>query len=723
MAVLEAAPFTDPLRGGGEMGAVMRSIDWSRTSIGPPSSWAPSLSRAIEVVLETAERELRARQLLALQEPLPPRQEAETAATAGRGAARVLVACDDTGMRAQVTRLLRERWVVDTVDDGSAALARARDDPRPDAIVSDLTMPATGGAQLLAALRADARTRSIPTILVAAPAGEEGEVGAFAPAADDYVIKPFSARELVARVSTQLELSRLRGEAERAHRRLFSLFMQAPVPVSVMVGPEHVYDLANPLYEQLVGHTGIVGKPIREVFPEVPADAPIFGILDRVYQTGEPFTADEYPVAFDRKQTGNLEETFLQLSCQPMRGEDGRIIGVMTIVVDVTFQVHARRAVEVANRSKDEFLAILGHELRNPLAPIVTALQLIKLRGDETMARERTVIERQVDHLIRLVDDLLDVSRITRGKVELKRERVELSEIVAKAIEMASPLIEQREHDLRVDVPPRGLTVEADAVRMAQVVSNLLNNAAKYTEPRGRISVVARDEAGAVTLRVRDTGIGLSEQMIARVFGLFVQESQAIDRAQGGLGLGLAIVHGLVELHGGSVEAHSEGIGKGSEFVVRLPAAPPLQPALVAPPASGPEAARAAGSRRVLVVDDNTDAAGLLADGVRVMGYAAEVAYDGPAALRVAADFHPDVALLDIGLPVMDGYELAEHLRRLPGLSSIALIAVTGYGQLSDRRRAEEAGFVHHLVKPVHLQELGNVLARGARTAAGASAP
>jgi signal transduction histidine kinase len=227
----------------------------------------------------------------------------------------------------------------------------------------------------------------------------------------------------------------------------------------------------------------------------------------------------------------------------------------------------------VANRSKDEFLAMLGHELRNPLAPIVTALHIMRLRSGETLQRERSIIERQVEHLVRLIDDLLDISRITRGKVELKREPVEMSEILAKALEMVSSLIERRQHQLVIDVPAAGLAVEVDTVRMAQVVANLLNNAAKYTEVGGTIWVSAQKEGGEIALRVRDTGIGLSAEILPRVFDLFVQERQALDRAQGGLGLGLAIVRSLVEMHGGTVEARSDGHGRGSEFVVRLPAA------------------------------------------------------------------------------------------------------------------------------------------------------
>jgi CheY-like chemotaxis protein/two-component sensor histidine kinase len=354
----------------------------------------------------------------------------------------------------------------------------------------------------------------------------------------------------------------------------------------------------------------------------------------------------------------------------------------------------------------------------------------MQLRGDETLHKERTIIERQVRHLVRLVDDLLDVSRITRGKVELQREPIEISEIVAKAIEMASPLIEQRQHNLRVDVPRHGLAVEVDAVRMAQVVANLLNNAAKYTEPHGTLTITATTEGSAaaeggedgrtVVLRVRDTGIGLSAEILPRVFDLFVQEGQALDRAQGGLGLGLAIVRVLVELHGGTVEARSEGHGRGSEFIVRLPAAAADRAAPSAAPRVEREIAARPDALRILVVDDNADAAELLATSVQMMGHVASVAHDGPAALRIAAQFRPDVALLDIGLPVMDGYELARHLLELPGLAGLRLIAVSGYSQETDLEHAAAAGFESYLVKPIRLEQLAQVLAAvtGSRDAA-----
>jgi signal transduction histidine kinase len=372
----------------------------------------------------------------------------------------------------------------------------------------------------------------------------------------------------------------------------------------------------------------------------------------------------------------------------------------------------ARAEAESANRAKDEFLAMLGHELRNPLSPILTALHLMRLRGEPGSERERSVIERQVGHLARLVDDLLDVSRIARGRIELKTEIIEIAEVIAKAIEMASPLIEQRQHALKVDVPRRGLRVTGDMTRLSQVVSNLLTNAAKYTPPKGTITVRADRHDEQVEISVQDTGIGIAHDSLPRIFDLFVQERQALDRSDGGLGIGLTIVRSLVERHGGSVSAQSDGVAQGSTFIVRLPleaGAAASDETRLAAPATAP-ALPASGSLRVLVVDDNEDAAEMLVSLLSDKGYDARAAHDAPAALRVAAEFLPDVALLDLGLPVMDGYELAAHLRGLPGLAALRLLALTGYGQESDRRRTREAGFHGHLVKPVDIDAIENAL-------------
>ncbi len=365
-----------------------------------------------------------------------------------------------------------------------------------------------------------------------------------------------------------------------------------------------------------------------------------------------------------------------------------------------------------ADRRKDEFLAMLAHELRNPLAPLRNASHLLQQPGLDRPAVERAgaMMGRQVQQLGRLVDDLLDLSRIARGKMELRRERVDLREVARRAADVSRPLAEARRHELTVSLPGAPVPVLADPARLEQVLTNLLNNAARYTPEGGRIWLTAEVEGGGVVVSVRDTGIGIPPGMLPHIFGLFAQVGRAEERAGGGLGIGLSLVKSLTEMHGGSVEARSEGPGRGSEFVVRWPLPAEQPPAGVnAPPDNAPAAVRAL---RVLVVDDNADAAESLAMLLRLWGHDVAVAQDGPAALRTAAARPPEVALLDIGLPGMDGYELARLLRQQPGPGRAVLVALTGWGQEEDRRRAREAGFDHHLVKPVDLSALQGLLAQ-----------
>ena len=383
------------------------------------------------------------------------------------------------------------------------------------------------------------------------------------------------------------------------------------------------------------------------------------------------------------------------------------------LVARVETLLTSRRQAAESNRVKDEFIAMLGHELRNPLSPIVTAVQLLRMRGEES--RELAVIERQTDHLVRLVDDLMDVSRITRGKVELRNQRLELASVILRAIEMASPLFEQKRQRVDCDVPPEGLQLEGDPERLSQVVSNLLTNASKYSAPGTTIRVGANRNEERIELRVQDEGLGIPKEMLDRIFEMFVQQPQASDRSQGGLGLGLAIVRSLVTLHGGTVRATSAGLGQGSEFVVELPAvAPGKQPAAPTRPAAEDRLTTQpiGKGRRILVVDDNDDAVDTLAMIFSQLGYEIATASDGPSAIETARSFRPEVCLLDIGLPVMDGYELATHLRSLQtSPHDMRLIAVTGYGTEADRRRSEEAGFSAHVVKPVNLQQLVQLVA------------
>jgi PAS domain S-box-containing protein len=370
-------------------------------------------------------------------------------------------------------------------------------------------------------------------------------------------------------------------------------------------------------------------------------------------------------------------------------------------VVDITEPKRLADVALAASRAKDEFLAMLGHELRNPLAPIVTALEIMKLR-DAPGSKERSTIQRQVKHLVRLVDDLLDISRVTRGLIDLHREWLAVRDVVTKA----GPLIEHKHHQLAVDLPA-GLFVDGDAVRLAQVFANLLTNAARYTPEHGRIAVTASALGDRIQVRVRDNGIGISSDELESIFDLFVQGGErSVARSEGGLGIGLALVRNLLKLHDATVVATSDGPGTGSTFTVDLHAAVAPEP----PRDAISPVALTATTRRVLVVDDNTDAADMLCAALQHLGHDVLIASDGLQALGLVDDFHPDVAVLDIGLPAMDGYELARRLRAR-GLDQCRLIAVTGYGQDEDRARSREAGFDVHLVKPVDLMRLASLIA------------
>jgi PAS domain S-box-containing protein len=389
-------------------------------------------------------------------------------------------------------------------------------------------------------------------------------------------------------------------------------------------------------------------------------------------------------------------------SAAPIESEQGSILGAVLVFRDITERRQAEQALKDADRRKDEFLAVLAHELRNPLAPIRNAVQIMKVRGlaDAELRGARDVVERQVQQMARLVDDLLDVSRIGRGKITLRTEVVDLGAIVNRAVETVRPLINEQKHELLVTLAPEPVLLEADPTRLEQILANLLNNAAKYTDRGGHINLTVRRQANDVEVQVRDTGIGISADMLPRIFDMFVQADQRSNRAKGGLGIGLTLVRRLVEMHGGSIMAHSAGSGQGSEFVVRLPLASIPQRGINA---EAPRCSCSSASvrRRVLVVDDNKDAAETLAAVLRLRGHEVQVAFDGVTALAAAQASRPDFILLDLGMPGMDGYEVAQHLREQPARRQTVLVALTGWGQEEDRRRSQEAGFDFHMVKPV----------------------
>jgi PAS domain S-box-containing protein len=399
------------------------------------------------------------------------------------------------------------------------------------------------------------------------------------------------------------------------------------------------------------------------------------------------------------------------IASSPMFGDDGRFVGVLGMFSDVTDRKRLEEALKEADRRKDEFLAMLAHELRNPLASVGNAAQVLKRFGpaDPQLQWAREVIDRQLRHLSRLVDDLLDVSRITHGKVTLQKEPVELAAVVARAVETVRPLIEDRGQELSVSLPPGPVRLEADLTRLAQVLGNLLTNATRFTGPGGRIGLTAAADGAEVVLRVRDSGIGIPAELLPQVFDLFTQGDRSPARSEGGLGVGLTLVKSLVEMHGGRVQALSDGPGKGAEFVVRLPIVQAQQTAQVAaPPEHAPVSFL---PRRILVVDDHVDTAELQALLLRAAGHEVRTAHDGPVALEAARAFRPGIVILDIGLPGMDGYEVARRLRGEPGLEEVLLIALTGYGRDEDRRRCREVGFDHHLVKPVDSDALQRLCA------------
>jgi signal transduction histidine kinase/ActR/RegA family two-component response regulator len=374
-------------------------------------------------------------------------------------------------------------------------------------------------------------------------------------------------------------------------------------------------------------------------------------------------------------------------------------------------RARAEEALREADRRKDEFLAILAHELRNPLAPIRNSLHILRATGSggSGVPEIAEMMERQVNHMVRLVDDLLEVSRITRGKIELRRERIDLATIVQSAVETCRPFIERSDHHLVVSLPAEPITLEVDQVRLAQVLTNLLNNAAKYTDAGGRIELTVRREDPWVTIEVRDSGRGIPGHMLPRVFDLFTQVEDSSERTQGGLGIGLTLAKTLVEMHGGRIEAHSEGPGRGSRFVVRLPRRTSGVASSRATPLRADQPS-ALSQRRILVVDDNRDAADSLAMVLGLLGAEVSAAYDGQQALAAIVGVHPSIVFLDLGMADMDGYEVARRIRARRDLDDVTLIALTGWGQEKDRRNSRAAGIDHHLTKPVDIAALSILL-------------
>ena len=489
------------------------------------------------------------------------------------------------------------------------------------------------------------------------------------------------------------------------------LLARAPVPIAVAHDPECRVVSANPALIRLLG---VPEGANVSLTPPPGHPAPY-----RIRRQGRELPPEELPMQYaiaHRTSVRNEIEierpdgtiVYVQNDVEPLYDESGAVTGCVSVCVDLTERKLASDHLHETHRRKDEFLATLSHELRNPLAPIRNAVELMCMAPDDEEIRRQalTTLQRQLLQLVRLTDDLLDVSRITRGRVELRRERIDLRTIIQGAVESAQPHIDAAEHTLVLTLPSEPVWLDADFTRLAQAFANVLNNAAKYTDRGGRISITASTERGTAIVRMSDTGIGLDPAFLPHVFEMFSQADQAVDRTRGGLGIGLALAQTLIGMHGGTIEAASEGRNRGTTFTVRLPAAPaPTEEEAAAP---HPRAAR---PRRILIAEDSRDAAEMLRIMLEYSGHDVRVVFDGVDAVTQAASFRPQVALLDIGMPRMDGYEAARRIRSTLG-TSVVLVALTGWGQDEDKERARDAGFDHHLTKPADPDKLQQLIYR-----------
>jgi signal transduction histidine kinase len=636
--------------------------------------------------------------------------------------ARVLVADDNADMRQYVTRLLIGRYQIECVSDGITAFVQARE-WKPDLILTDIMMPRLDGFGLLRRVREDTDLRETPVIMLSARAGEESRVEGLDAGADDYLVKPFSARELIARVEVHLKMALMRREAaehENLRNHQFEIVVnRAPLGI-FLVDSAFRIRLVNPIALPVFGDIpNLVGRDfgavMRIIWNREYADE-IVRRFRHTLQSGESYeTPERSELRADRNVT-EYYEWRIDRTLLP----DGKF-GIICYFRDISAQVMARRQLEESRDAlrrdayrKTEFISLLAHELRNPLAPIANSIELLKrYSGDErSQALARSVIERQLSHMVRLIDDLLDMSRITQNKLNLRLERITLETVIEHAIEVCRPPLDKFQHRLVTEFSTGPVYLDADPVRLVQVFQNLVNNACKFTENGGTITITTVRKQRSVVVTVRDTGIGIPREDLSEVFEMFSQLHSDRSRAGGGLGIGLALAKRLVELHRGEIEAHSEGIGKGSQFVVRLPL-PALAKesdsvALSNGHSEEPQLLR----RRILVVEDNPDSAETMAELLRTTGNFVRTVNEGQTALEAIESFDPHIVLLDIGLPDMNGYEVCQAIRQNGARRQPVIVALTGWGQEQDRKKSLASGFDYHLVKPVSFQNLLEVVTR-----------
>lgn len=602
------------------------------------------------------------------------------------------------------------------------------------AVLLDVRMPGMDGFEVAREIRSRPRSRFTPILFVTAGDDpDEAMLSAYALGAVDFLTKPLRSEVLKAKVGVFVELYRSKEELrlrerhdfeqrleakEARYRALFESIDEGFCVVKVLREPDgwvrdYRFEEANDAFTLHTGLKDAVGKTMRELVPD--HDEHWFSIYDRVARTGE---------ATRFVQEAKAMKRWFDVYATRLGGPGSDLVAIL--FSDITQRLVAeqdlRRLNEElaqANRRKTEFLATLAHELRNPLAPLSNGLHLMRMASTkpEMLEKTRQMMERQIQHMVHLVDDLLDIARISTGKVELRRQRIDLKDVVATAVETSASLIDTAGHKLHLELPSQPMPMEADATRIAQVVSNLLNNAAKYTPERGRIALKAQVQGNEAVLTVTDSGIGIAADALGKVFEMFAQVSGSAGKPQGGLGIGLSLVQSLVALHGGSVSASSPGIGQGSTFTVRLPLIPSGSETMAT--TNTPQTSSDPAQLQVLVVDDNTDAAESLGVLLDIEGHAAHIAHTGAEALQLAKSRALDVVFLDIGLPDMTGYEVARQMRLLPGMQKTLLVALTGWGTQDDRQRTREAGFDRHLTKPAELPAVEELLRAAAQAKRG----
>ncbi|MDB5761721.1 MAG: hypothetical protein JWQ21_716 [Herminiimonas sp.] len=660
------------LSGGGAVGALMRAYDWSTSPLGHPETWPQSLRTVVGLLLNS-------------KYPMFVAWGPELGFLYNDSYAEILGAKHPRALGRRFKEIWSEVW-----KDLLPSIERA------------LAGEATYHENLpLVTQRRGYDEPTWFTFSYSPVRDENGNVAGM------YCACVETTRQVLAETYRNAENERFR-----------TLFAQAPGFMAILRGRDFVFELINHAFYQLVGHRDIIGKPVREALPEV-AGQGFYELLDLVYTSGESFVGRALPIKLQREPNGPLEERFVDFVYQPIRDARGDITGIFAEGSDVTERKQAEEELRQlaadlsqANQRQSEFLATLAHELRNPLAPIRTGLDLMRVSGGNpaTVAKIRDMMERQADHLVHLVDDLLDLARISTGKIAIKKDRVLLKDVVLHAVEMTLPAIQAKHHDFSVQVPDEPIWLDADVNRLAQVIGNILANAAKYTPDNGKIDLAVRQEDSEAVIAVTDNGIGIPADSLLHIFEIFTQVGHGMDHSQGGLGIGLSLVKRLTEKHGGTVTAFSAGPNQGSNFMVRLPVAQPEAAGPTEVNAKAEMAPVAPRSLRILIVDDNQDAAESTKQLLKIQGHTVETVHDGKAALELAEQLLPDLALLDLGMPGMNGFELAMALRQLPQLQSTYLAAVTGWGSQEDRERTRDAGFDHHLTKPVDFQTLDRLI-------------